>query len=517
MPLCIADRHRQRRTDGGVDGNGYGDAAHGCTRGIRLLGALHQARIVDLEDAVVVAHGGRNRKRDGVARLACLYLAALRVLQGVDRCGHAAADLDPEVDLVAEAKLAAELHGDDALIPVVGRDAADEQAAVVRAAVAHHRLAGAALEVSHREVAVEDLREVVALFLRDGVALARIMGVDGLAVGAHDGRDVLGALHAALDLERRDARLDEVGDDVNRAEVARREQVRARLVAEHVLPLLIDERVGQAAGLRTAAAVAAAAADHAAHQALARVADAECAVHEGLDLDWRVGADAADLLQGHLAREHGAREAELGKRLDALDAADGHLRARVEGQVRHGLVRDFRHTEVLHEDGVGAGLVEEAQVVFEWLELFVGHDRVDRHVDGDIPEVREVDGLAQFLAVEVVGIGARAEGIARQIDCICTVLHRSDKCLAAAGWCQEFNQFHFLQYLKKQHETPRAAFILLTFFLLACQGFAFSAGLPFSAAAASSSRRTAGSSAGSCGRSSSESRPKQRKNTAVVP
>ena len=88
-----------------------------------------------------------------------------------------------------------------------------------------------------------------------------------------------------------------------------------------------------------------------------------------------------------------------------------------------------------------------------------------------------MDGLAQFLAVEVVGIGARAEGIARQIDCICTVLHRSDKCLAAAGWCQEFNQFHFLQYLKKQHENPRAAFILLTFFLLACQGFAFSAGL----------------------------------------
>ena len=70
MPLGISDRHGQWLADGGVDGDGYRDAAHRCTRRIRLLGALHQAGVVDLKDTVVVAHGGRNRKQDGVAGLA---------------------------------------------------------------------------------------------------------------------------------------------------------------------------------------------------------------------------------------------------------------------------------------------------------------------------------------------------------------------------------------------------------------------------------------------------------------
>lgn len=435
MPLCIAEGDSQGLTDGGADRNRDGDAAHRSARRIRLFRALHQPCVVDLEDAVVVTHGRGDGKGDGVARLPLLDCAPFRIGQGGDSRRHAAADLDPEVDLVAEAEAAAELHGDDAAVPVVGRDAADEQATVVRAAVAHHRLARASLKVGRREVAVEDLREIVALFLRDGIALARIVRVDGLAVGAHDGRDVLGALHATLDLERRDAGLDEVGDDIDRAEVARREQVGAGLVAEHVLPLLVDERVRQAAGLRAAAAVAAAAADHAAHQALARVADAERAVHERLDLDGRMGADMADLLERELAREHDAREAELRERFDALEAADRHLRARVERQVGHRLMGDTRDAEVLHEHGVGARLVEEAQVVPEGPHFLVCHDRVDRHVDGDLSQVCEVDGLAQRLAVEVTCVGARAEGIARQIDGIRAVLHRRNECLAAAGGC----------------------------------------------------------------------------------
>ena len=158
-------------------------------------------------------------------------------------------------------------------------------------------------------------------------------------------------------------------------------------------------------------------------------------MHERLDLDGRMGADMADLLERELAREHDAREAELRERPHALEAADRHLRARVEGQVGHRLMGDTRDAEVLHEHGVGPCLVEEAQVVPEGPHFLICHDRVDRHVDGDLSQVCEVDGLAQRLAVEVTCIGARAEGIARQIDGIRAVLHRRHECLAAAGGC----------------------------------------------------------------------------------
>ena len=148
-----------------------------------------------------------------------------------------------------------------------------------------------------------------------------------------------------------------------------------------------------------------------------------------------MGADMADLLEGEFAREHDAREAELRERPHALEAADRHLRARVERQVGHRLMGDTRDAEVLHEHGVGARLVEEAQVVPEGLHFLICHDRVDRHVDGDLSQVCEVDGLAQRLAVEVTCIGARAEGIARQVNRIRAVLHRRNECLAAAGGC----------------------------------------------------------------------------------
>ena len=107
MAGFIADRDRQRLADGRFDGNRHRDVAHRRTRGVRFLRAFHQRGIVDLEHAVVVAHGRRDGKGDDVACFAGFDFPALRVCQSVNRRRHAAADLDPEVHLVAEGQTAA--------------------------------------------------------------------------------------------------------------------------------------------------------------------------------------------------------------------------------------------------------------------------------------------------------------------------------------------------------------------------------------------------------------------------
>ena len=80
----------------------------------------------------------------------------------------------------------------------------------------------------------------------------------------------------------------------------------------------VGEHVVLAARLRARAAIRAALRDHARHEALAGVRDAERAVHERLEPESRNGgADRADVVERVLAREH-----------DAIDAKLLHHRAR---------------------------------------------------------------------------------------------------------------------------------------------------------------------------------------------
>ena len=74
---------------------------------------------------------------------------------------------------------------------------AQKDAAVIRAAVAHHGAARLFLKVGRRKITVEDLFNVFTIFFRDNV-LACEIAVNGAAVDiCHDGH-VFRPFHAAL-------------------------------------------------------------------------------------------------------------------------------------------------------------------------------------------------------------------------------------------------------------------------------------------------------------------------------
>ncbi len=97
----------------------------------------------------------------------------------------------------------------------------------------------------------------------------------------------------------------------------------------------VSEHVVLAARLRARAAVRAALADHAGHEALARVRDAERTVHERLESEvGDGGADLPNVLERVLAREHDAVDAKLAHHGRAAGVVHGHLRRRVHLEAR---------------------------------------------------------------------------------------------------------------------------------------------------------------------------------------
>ena len=154
-------------------------------------------------------------------------------------------------------------------------------------------------------------------------------------------------------------------------------------------------------------------------------------MHEGLNLRLTVRRDIADILQRKLAREHDSLKAHLLKKQHAFQIVHGHLRARMQRQTGRRLTREPINAEILHERGVRARLVEEAQVAGERLHLLVAHDGVDRHMHAHVTAVSEGDRLAQSLFVKVIRIGACAEHIACQIDGVSAAFHSGRQRLPA--------------------------------------------------------------------------------------
>ena len=223
--------------------------------------------------------------------------------------------------------------------------------------------------------------------------------VEQAAVPLHDARDPERRLHAALDLERRDAGRAQFAQEGGEGEVAHRKRERA-------VALL-------AAAVAAAPAVAAAAPLHRGVEAEPGAGVAEGAVEEGLDL---AGAGArldrgGDFLQGAFAGEDNARKAEVGHGADAFGGVHGHLGGSVEAERREVPARHAGDAGVLHDEGVRPEFLERLQEPGERRAFALAHERVERHVDGAARGERARVGEEgrELRRVEVAGLGAGRE------------------------------------------------------------------------------------------------------------
>ncbi len=222
-----------------------------------------------------------------------------------------------------------------------------------------------------------------------------------------------GVLVAPLDLERVDPDRDELRHLGERHQVAGREQV--ALVQKRLVRAVDDQVVREPAGLGALAPVGRAAAPGLAAEALARVAHAQGAVDERLELDVGGGGDAPEVVERELAAQHHPAHAVGGGERDALGAGDRHLGRAVHRQGGHHGARQPRHAHVLHDDRVGAGVRDRVQGALRLGEFGVEHERVEGDEPRHPARVQGRDGLGQLLEREA-DLGARAEVVEAEVD-----------------------------------------------------------------------------------------------------
>ena len=247
--------------------------------------------------------------------------------------------------------------------------------------------------------------------------------VNRLAVGRDEPRDELGRAHPPFDFERIDPRLNECGDGAVHTHILECELVWTGTVrVEHFSCRLVDEGKRPAADLHAASTVAALPKEHTRVDALPALGDAHIAVHEVLDLNARACTKERKLGERHLASDDNACNAVLLEFLNRVLVVRVHHDGGVQGDGNAHLVDALKHGEVLHEDRVGADLVEIGKVVAQCGQLLVADKVVERDIELDIVRVCVVDGRLQALVVkvEVALVQPHIEMFAAEIDGIRT-------------------------------------------------------------------------------------------------
>ena len=268
------------------------------------------------------------------------------------------------------------------------------------------------------------------------------VAVDRLAVGAHDAADELRRAHASLDLEGVNACLNELGDVAIHAHVLQGELVRAfALGIQDLARRLVDQFIRPAAGLQTAAAVAALTEEHARMDALAALGHAHVAVHEVFDFEPRTFLEEAQFRERHLAPDDDARDAVFLEFFNRRLVVRIHHDRGVQRDVDAQFLFQLKHGEVLHEDRVGADLLQVEQIFAQGGKLFLADEVVQCDIELDAVLVRKVDGFFQHLVVEIriAVVHAHVEVLAAQIDGIRARLDGGDEGVPSAGRCEKLH------------------------------------------------------------------------------
>ena len=137
--------------------------------------------------------------------------------------------------------------------------------------------------------------------------------------------------------------------------------------------------------------------------------------------------DEGDLVEREFARQHDAPEPEVTERQDAFEIVGDELRRRVELQAGEVAPADPREAEVLHDQRVGAELVETRQQVDGVVERPFVDERVEGDVDAPSPGVGVAQQPPEVVRRDVVRKGARGERGEPAVDGVGARLERGER------------------------------------------------------------------------------------------
>ena len=268
--------------------------------------------------------------------------------------------------------------------------------------------------------AAEGLRQLTGFRLGRAALFIQQPPVDG-----GDNRHILRTLHAALQLQTGNAHLRQllhIGGEVG---ILQAQGVAA--LAGTVHP------VGQAAGLGTAAAIAASAPDEGGHFALAGIAHTQRAVQKGLNLPAAATADLSNFLPRKLTGQYHPLHPQVHRIVGAAQGMDAHLRAGVNGQIRCDLLRQRQHAPILHQNRVDAHAGRLAQQLRGFAQLTVGEQCIQREIDLDAAQMAVAHRLSKRFVGKIPGAAAGVECAEAHIHGIRAALHRGHHGLPRTG------------------------------------------------------------------------------------
>ena len=270
------------------------------------------------------------------------------------------------------------------------------------------------------------------------------------AIGGDHSEYVFGRFHAAFDFQAVDARFRELGKHVDGAKVFRGQQAIARR-RKFCVGVLVAKGVGKAACLRAGASVRRAPANHGAHKALSRIANAQGAVREALGFHiqaMRFFGDLGELSAAQLARQRYAFGAEFRRRSHAVNVMRVHLRRDMQARIGQRAPHFGGEPDILHDKGVYAASPCLAGKL-ERRRYFVGHNRdVEREVHANPAQVGEIARARQVVKGEVVCAATGIERIATQVHRIGSGRHRGMQTRHRACGGEKFHMPVWVHHVK---------------------------------------------------------------------
>ena len=158
-----------------------------------------------------------------------------------------------------------------------------------------------------------------------------------------------------------------------------------------------------------------------------------------LQLRWGLLANFPNVLQGHFSRQNDPAGTQVVPGVGGLVVADAGLGGDVLLHVGGVLLGQPEGTQVGHDDGGDAGVVQHFQPSGQFLHLVAPGHGVDGHMGVHPVGFAIADGLVQLVLVKVPGEGTHPEGGACQIHRVRPVGHGHFQPLHIASRSQQFD------------------------------------------------------------------------------
>ena len=247
--------------------------------------------------------------------------------------------------------------------------------------------------------------------------------IQRLAIVARDVRDILGRLQAALDLEARHARRQQLGQQRVSGQILRTEQITYAIQID--ILTVANQIVRQPAGLGTLSPIRTASPQRFTRQALPRVGHAQRTVHKYFQLQLGLPTNLANLVQCQFASQDDSPHPQRGHRRQTFRTGQRHLSRRMQFQVGTHLANQTQQSQILHQHGIHIGLGKPNDCPLDLRQLLGKNQRVQRDVTPHTPLVQIVHHLGQLIQVQIRGPHTRVEPrLQAKIDRIRTVLDR---------------------------------------------------------------------------------------------